>query len=219
MRIRPTSQIWLWKSGIGGASLLILVACGRDTRNDAIAEEALPPSALMVFGADGSPRIYVADQDSSYTRLCFDAPDLGYVAGTPVTVVHSAFPQFATTGRLGHRTKAPCFPPPRSSPDSMQYIVDAPGDTIGHRGVPVVILGKVPEPRMRGDTVLLEIEPGKEPWRFRSCASTEGIHATAWSGTPLTAPRRWHSYYYLGYDVEPDCTPADYESDSTTNKS
>jgi hypothetical protein len=171
-----------------------------------------------VFDGAGNPRMFVADQDSSGTRLCFDAADLGFVAGTPVTVVHPAFPQYATAGRLGLRTKNPCFPPPRSSPDSMQYAVDAPADTIGRRGVPIVILGKLPAAQMKGDTVLLEVEPGKEPWRFRTCASEEGIHATAWSGVPLTAPRRWHAYYYLGYDVEPDCTAPDFAPDSTTGQ-
>lgn len=101
----------------------------------------------------------------------------------------------------------------------MQYVVDAPADTIGWRGVPIVVVGKLPRPEMRGDTVMLEVEQGKEPWRFRTCASEEGIHATAWSGVPLGSPRRWHAYYYLGYDVEPDCTPADYASDSTTLRS
>jgi hypothetical protein len=96
----------------------------------------------------------------------------------------------------------------------MEYVVDAPGDTIGRRGVPIVILGKLPRATMRGDTVLLAIEPGKPSWRFRSCATQEGIHITAWSGAPLTSPRRWHDYYYLGYDVEPDCTPGDYAPDS-----
>jgi hypothetical protein len=162
--------------------------------------------------------MFVADQDSSGTRLCFDASDLGFAAGTPVTVVHPAFPQYATNGRLARRSKSPCFPPPRSSPDSMQYVVDAPGDTIGRHGVPIVILGKLPSAQMKGDTVLLEIEPGKEVWQFRSCASEEGIHATAWSGTPLIGARRWHAYYYLGYDVDPNCSPADYAPDSTVGK-
>ena len=61
----------------------------------------------------------------------------------------------------------------------------------------------------RGDTVTLVIEPGRPPWEFRNCASTEGVHATAWSGKPLSSTRRWHAYYYLGYDVEPDCLSAD----------
>ena len=100
----------------------------------------------------------------------------------------------------------------------MEYVVDAPGDTLGRRGVPIVILGKLPKAEMRVDTVTLAVEPGQTPWRFRSCASEEGIHATAWSGIPLSSPRRWHAYYYLGYDVEPDCVPADYQPDSAAVK-
>jgi len=62
--------------------------------------------------------------------------------------------------------------------------------------------------------VSLIVEPGRPGWQFRTCASEEGIHATAWSGKPLSSTRRWHAYYYLGYDVEPDCTPADSAPDS-----
>jgi len=46
---------------------------------------------------------------------------------------------------------------------------------------------------------------------FRVCTSNEGMHMTAWSGKPLTGKRVWHAYHYLGYDVEPNCTPKDYE--------
>jgi len=160
--------------------------------------------------------MFVADQDSSGTRLCFEAADSTLPVGAPVTVVHAIFPQYSTVGRLGERTKSPCFPPPRASPDSIEYSVDAPGDTIGRRGVPIIILGRVAPAQMRGDTVLLAVEPGRISWRFRTCASAEGVHATAWSGVPLAAPRRWHAYYYLGYDVEQDCTPPDYAPDSST---
>jgi hypothetical protein len=174
---------------------------------------------VATIDAAGEARMFAADQDSSGTRLCFGSSDLTLVAGTPVTVVHPAFPQYATTGKLERRSKSPCFPPPIASPDSMQYVVNAPGDTIGRRGVPIIILGKLPDAQMVGDTVTLVIEPGKTPWRFRECASMEGIHTTAWSGIPLSAPRRWHAYYYLGYDLEPDCQPADFEPDSAGTKS
>jgi hypothetical protein len=190
------------------------LACGREHGNDQLATgENVSP-----LGPNGEARMFVADQDSSFRKLCFEASDLGLPPGTPVTVVHPAFPQFSTTGRLGGRTKSPCFPAPRASPDSMMYSVEAPGDTIGYRGVPIIILGRLQPPVMRGDTVLLAVEPGRASWQFRTCASEEGIHATAWSGKPLTASRRWHAYYYLGYDVEPDCTPADYAPDSATAK-
>jgi hypothetical protein len=196
---------------IGLTCIAISTACGREPRTDEVSAAA---EAVTVIGPDGRPRIFAADQDSSGTRLCFGSADTTLPFGTPVTVVHAAFPQFSTEGRLGRRSKGPCFPPPQGSVDSMEYMVDAPGDTIGRLGLPIVLLGKLPPAEMRGDTVTLVVEPGQTPWRFRTCASLEGIHATAWSGLPLSSPRRWHVYYYLGYDVEPDCAPADYEPDS-----
>jgi hypothetical protein len=201
---------------IAVAAAAIGLACGREPKTDQVsaAETTISPIA-----PDGQARMFVADQDSSGSRFCFESADLELAPGTPVTVVHPAFPQFSTQGRLGRRSKSPCFPPPRESVDSMEYVVDAPGDTIGRRGVPIIILGKLQPADMRGDTVTLMVEPGQTPWRFRTCASEEGIHATAWSGLPLSSPRRWHAYYYLGYDVEPDCTPADYEPDSASAKS
>jgi hypothetical protein len=46
---------------------------------------------------------------------------------------------------------------------------------------------------------------------FRECTSSEGVHLSAWTGKPLVGKRRWHKYYYLGYDVEPNCTNKDTE--------
>jgi hypothetical protein len=51
---------------------------------------------------------------------------------------------------------------------------------------------------------------------FRSCASREGLHLTAWAGKPLEGKRLWSKYYYLGYDVDPDCTELDYDRMSRT---
>jgi len=47
------------------------------------------------------------------------------------------------------------------------------------------------------------------PEHFQSCASTEGLHPTVWSGEPLRGVNRWTRYYYLGYDVEPTCPELD----------
>lgn len=43
------------------------------------------------------------------------------------------------------------------------------------------------------------------PLRFRQCASQEGLHLTAWR----QSRRVWHEYWYLGMDLEPDCTDRD----------
>lgn len=46
---------------------------------------------------------------------------------------------------------------------------------------------------------------------FRSCTSSEGIHLTVWAPPgPLVGKRVWHAYYYLGYDTQPSCKPADF---------
>jgi hypothetical protein len=44
---------------------------------------------------------------------------------------------------------------------------------------------------------------------FRACASQDGVHLTVWRGVPLKGARLWHEYYYLGQDLEPNCTGKD----------
>jgi hypothetical protein len=53
---------------------------------------------------------------------------------------------------------------------------------------------------------------------FRSCSSNEGIHMSVWSGPPLRGTRRWHRYFYLGYDVEANCNEKDYEDSGSGSK-
>jgi hypothetical protein len=195
----------------------IVSSCGREPRSgeaSAAAIKADAATSIATIGPAGEARLFVADRDSSGARFCFESTDLNLAPGTPVTVVDPGYPQHFTSAALGRRTHSPCFPTPPGSVDSMEYAVDVRRDSIEWRAVPIAILGKLPPAEMRGDTVTIAIEPGQAPWRFRTCASEEGIHATAWSGVPLVAPRRWHAYYYLGYDVEPDCTNADYAPDS-----
>jgi hypothetical protein len=165
---------------------------------------------------DYSSQMFVADEDSSGTFVCFASNDTTLLPGTRVTIVFTGHPQHSAIGRIRSREKLPCIPgPPMPPMDSMMYVAEMPRDTSDRIGIPIVLLGSVAEPVQRGDTVTIEIEPGQPPIRFRFCASTEGLHATAWAGTPLTSSRRWHAYYYLGYDVDPTCREAEYAPDST----
>src|SRR6266576_3815790 len=88
------------------AAATVSLACGHEPRND----ELSSGDNVSPLGPNGEARMFVADQDSSFTRLCFEAPDLGLAPGTAVTVVHPAFPQFSTPGKLGKRTESPSFP-------------------------------------------------------------------------------------------------------------
>ena len=64
----------------------------------------------------------------------------------------------------------------------------------------------------RGKYVTADIDGDGRPEFFRFCASSEGIHMTVWSGKLLRGKPRWHQYYYLGYDVEANCTREDTET-------
>ncbi len=42
---------------------------------------------------------------------------------------------------------------------------------------------------------------------FTQCSSSEGIHFNIWSNKPYKGKAIWTAYYYLGYDLEPNCPP------------
>jgi len=58
---------------------------------------------------------------------------------------------------------------------------------------------------IRSGGVIADLDSDRVEERFRVCASMEGLHLTVWSGRPLKGKRQWHRYYYLGYDLEPNC--------------
>jgi hypothetical protein len=76
-------------------------------------------------------------------------------------------------------------------------------------GVAVALLGR-PEVQRTGTAVILRFSPALTV-RIRSCASVEGLHLTLWNGEPLKSTRLWHGYYYVGYDMVPNCEPGDYD--------
>jgi hypothetical protein len=63
----------------------------------------------------------------------------------------------------------------------------------------------------RAGVVVADLDPDGVRETFRDCTSHEGVHLTIWSGQPLTGSRRWHAYFYLGYETEPSCVERDFE--------
>ena len=77
-------------------------------------------------------------------------------------------------------------------------------------GVVVAVVASGPLLVAGADGVSGDIDNDGVPEYFRQCTSNEGLHFTVWSGQPLRGDRRWHRYFFLGYDVEPSCTEAEY---------
>jgi hypothetical protein len=72
----------------------------------------------------------------------------------------------------------------------------------------IAVVGDLTASRV-ADAVSLHVDATLKDVRARACRSMEGIHLTLWAGEPLKAPRLWHFYHYVGYDMVPDCLPAD----------
>lgn len=73
------------------------------------------------------------------------------------------------------------------------------------------VLAAIPAPwiarQTRDGLILVEIGGGLGTVAFHSCASADGVHITAWRERPLEGTRLWHSYVYLGMDLDQDCKP------------
>lgn len=73
----------------------------------------------------------------------------------------------------------------------------------------LAVLSSTPVKVLHGKASLDLDKDGRREF-FRECTSNEGLHLTVWTGKPLQGRRRWHFYYYLGYDVVPSCKRKDY---------
>ena len=100
--------------------------------------------------------------------------------------------------------------PINSLPGDSAYSFDT--GTLDTTKIYIAVVTKPIELRTVGAQVRGKIGASPEI-AFRSCSSLEGVHFSAWSGGALKGKRVWHSYYYLGYDVEPTCTDADFNAE------
>ena len=161
--------------------------------------------------------------------------DVGVVAGsgstrTCLTIADSSLGlgQRLTTARIPHETEVDsisisvieiaeihprvCAGLQGAYGDSDYYVRVLEGTSPGPRDPHVAILVGRGELVVRDGLLQVAMDDNTSVGTFRACTSLEGLHLTLWEGTPLRSRRMWHSYFALGYDVEPTCSDADYEA-------
>jgi hypothetical protein len=132
--------------------------------------------------------------------------------GSPVTLVSTRPPQAVARGTIESATAVCQGISSRGIPGPYYFVrVQDSIDLVG--ALWITVPGRPPA-RLVADRIRLSLGSRYPNAQVRSCASSEGLHLTVWSGTPLRSERLWHRYWYLGYDVEPDCQPADYRDGS-----
>jgi hypothetical protein len=152
-------------------------------------------------------RLGVAVQKSGTACLYTHNPDLAN--GSPLILVLLSPPQSTTKAEVVRPAPPSCSGIDTSDADLKSYEIRSTGEAPLPATPSIAVSGFSGRFQSRGQYVTADINKDGQPEFFRFCASSDGLHLTVWSGKPLRGKRRWHQYYYLGYDVEPNCTPAE----------
>ncbi len=115
--------------------------------------------------------------------------------GTKVTLISLDSPQTLTHAEIAGPGTG-CGTP--VTPAAPPYELHMPSGSVPPDAALAAILGTA-ETAVSDGTVSWR---APEPVTFRSCTSSDGAHLTAWQGTK----RVWHAYYYVGADLDADCT-------------
>ena len=163
-------------------------------------------SLIFWLGISGSAQI------SSELGTVSAGPDVACArfpatAGAPKTFrVLVLSDHLALKAAVKSKQETPCERLSYSVHEGASYVIQLP------KGSPPVLVGIALPSENWSD---VSGSKGTAKWRgdvvnFAECTSSEGVHLTAWRGVPLKSERLWHEYVYLGHDVEPTCTEAEW---------
>lgn len=143
---------------------------------------------------------------STPAGTCVDMPNGSLDTGQRIRLVSTSTPQRVSEAAVIGRVDRPCAPAAPSEPGVAHYQLRVLRDSL-ETGVPAFAIANFNGVLTVGDDgVTADLEGDGSVERFRVCTSSEGVHLTVWTGAPPQGTRRWHRYFYLGYDVEPTCS-------------
>jgi hypothetical protein len=138
-------------------------------------------------------------------QACLSIADRSLGPGTELRVVATDPPGGVWKARTGKANKA-CVPDPAANAGLAGYDIVFDGDAPPESLPLIAVVSQSLQLHTSAGAAAADLDGDQHDEFLRSCASNEGLHFTAWSTAPLTGQRRWHRYYYLGYDIEPTCT-------------
>ncbi|MBE9015678.1 hypothetical protein IQ272_05875 [Chroococcidiopsidales cyanobacterium LEGE 13417] len=139
--------------------------------------------------------------------------------GNRVNLVHLSVPQKVVIGTVVSVSDRQCteISKPHNIPGKSYRLSLL--NNRSHLSVPAIgVLNSSNQLHRVGLKVVGDLDGDGIEESFRSCVSFEGLHLTVWSGQALTGIRKWHSYYYLGYDVKPTCTTIEVKNNNNAEK-
>ena len=187
--------------------VLLSLACRRSddsSASDTQTSDTVPPSAAASF--DWQQQIGLAFERDDKLCLRIRNPDLQPASN--LLLIAPGDGSKVTSARV-ERLVTAC--PDELPNDELAYYTITPQDSLEMNARYFV----VPQSATPAGNAL-DLDQDGVIEQFRACTSAEGVHFTVWSGKPLEGIRRWHYYYYLGYDVEPSCDERDTQPPDST---
>lgn len=155
---------------------------------------------------------------SQHGRLCVAMPAPALTPGTTITLLRPGDRQSVLVANVVRSVSeckeldGPMIPGP-------YYLAEMPSPGGADSAtIWIAFPGRLSTRQVGSGTFAVRLSAAYPDVQVRSCTSQEGVHLTAWSGTPLVTQRLWHQYYYLGYDVEASCDARDVASEGSNLK-
>ena len=147
-------------------------------------------------------------------KTCLIIANAGLSNGTPVDLIVLSRNQWVAKATIKERLRESCSHNPDTGSDASFYFLEVEagdsGRKMGQKQAAAIAVVSSKKVFVQGGKAGIDLDGDGRREFFRDCTSNEGLHLTVWSGKPLFGKRRWHFYYYLGYDVMPSCKKKDY---------
>lgn len=141
---------------------------------------------------------------------CIALADANVAPGTGVVMVTLDEPQQAVRARIGRRAgPGDACPPLEEDRREVNVASGLSFHLIEPGAADALAIGVLVPERTQAASATPDIDRDGVPDVFDHCATSEGIRFLVRSGASATGETLWDGYYYLGYDVEPDCPDGD----------
>ncbi|NOT58699.1 MAG: hypothetical protein HOP19_00570 [Acidobacteria bacterium] len=137
---------------------------------------------------------------------CLDIANTSLQAGDKITLIAPGKPQRTGQASIVKKLGKNC--PSRADeadPNESHYEIKLSQGSFAAPAVAFAVAKSTAAFAAKAGLTNADLDGDGQVESFRECTSQEGVHFTVWTGKPLQGKRRWHYYYYLGYDVEPNC--------------
>ena len=134
---------------------------------------------------------------------CAAMPAAASQQGTVITLLSDSSPPRVVNASIGQPTSTCALD--KNLMGGPYYSLRLRGAVPEQRTVWVAMKGEVPTRTAASGRLTARLGAEYPAVQIHSCTSSEGVHYSVWTGTPMDSRRLWHAYFYLGYDVQPSC--------------